>query len=107
MLPYQVKGLGIEPADLKAEAGTTATFQITLDLDSDQPAGRNCLRIEVLSPEGRPLGHYGQNVLTGTRSTKVSVGLARNDPSGTWRLRATDVATGTSATAAFQVEAGR
>ena len=60
-----------------------------------------------MSPTPRAaIGHYSENLLVdgdGTLTTKV-VPLALNDKTGVWKLWATDLPSGGTATAELQVE---
>jgi beta-galactosidase len=107
LLPYSLEGLDVKPAVDRLPAGAAAAFDVTIRINAERPVGRHCLRIEVLGPDGRLRGHYGQNVLTEKLTTRVAIPLALNDAVGRWQLRVTDVATGQTTTSSFVVEPGR
>jgi hypothetical protein len=103
LLPYAVAGVTVRAAADPVHPGDVAEFDVRLDLGGRQPAGKHVVRIEVMTPLGEPIDDYAQNLLTNATSTRVSVPLALNDLSGTWTLRATDVASGRSTTVPFTV----
>jgi hypothetical protein len=103
LLPYAVQGLTVHGPQSAVPLGTPFAIQVTLDVGQDRLAGRHCLRVEAIAPDGKPLRHYLQKVLTDRAVTVVNVELALNDMVGTWQFRVTDVATGQTALAAVDV----
>jgi len=84
----------------RAHLGEIAEFQI----GSNSPAEHRVIHLEVTDPEGGTIAHYSENlVVDGTRSTKI-LPLALNEKTGVWRLQATDLPSGGSATAELQVD---
>ena len=105
LLPYAVQGVTVEPAADTVKAGTTATLRVTLSVGATELAGRHCVHVEVLSPDGRPMPYYASNVLTAVSTVQVTVPAALNDPPGRWLVRATDVASGRSGQSTFRLVA--
>jgi hypothetical protein len=108
LLPYRLGGLILE-APASATAGSRVRSTVRLIVNG-QPAG-HCVRLRVMGPDGRERPWYASNILTGrapggdpTRGEAVFT-LALDDAPGTWKLVATDVATGLSAGANLQVRA--
>ena len=103
LLPYAVGAIKVTPVAATVDAGQMAVFHVELELGGAEPAGSHCLRVEVLTPTGQPVRHYAQNVLTESPAAHVRIPLALSDTPGTWSLRATDVASGRSASVSFLV----
>jgi hypothetical protein len=105
LLPYAVGSVTVTGPKTVA-GGATATFQVAIDVagaPGDKAAGRHCLRVELLGPDGKVVQHYSRNVLLDKLKGKLSVDLALNDRPGKWQLRATDVASRRGAVADFRV----
>jgi hypothetical protein len=86
----------------RAHLGEIAEFQIR----SKSLAEHGVVHLDVTDPEGGTIGHYSENLLVagnGTVTTKV-LPLALNDKTGVWKLRATDLPSGGTATAELQVD---
>jgi hypothetical protein len=86
----------------QAHVGEIAEFQIR----SKSLAEHGVVHLDVPDPEGGTIGHYSENLLVdgdGTVTTKV-LPLALNDKTGVWKLRATDLPSGGTATAELQVD---
>jgi len=105
LLPYAVEGVTVEPVADKVKAGAPAAVRVTLRVEAAKLAGRHCLHVEVLAPDGRPMPHYATNVLTAAATVRVTTPTALNDPAGRWLVRVTDVASGRSGEGAFSVAA--
>ena len=101
LLPYGIAGVAVKPAATQVPAGGTATFDVAPSTGGAELAGRHCLRIETVGPDGKPRKHYAQNVLIDKPATAAAVELALNDAPGRWEARVTDVARGVSGSAAF------
>jgi hypothetical protein len=84
----------------RAHLGEIVEFQVR----SDSPAEHGIIHLDVSDPEGRTIAHYSENLLApGGMTTKV-LPLALNDKTGVWKLRATDLPSGGTATAELQVD---
>jgi len=60
------------------------------------PLGPHVVRVTVFGPEGKERKYYARNLLApGGRATGDLV-FALDDPAGTWKIVAKDVATGVS-----------
>ncbi len=57
-----------------------------------------------LDPYGGTIAHYSGNLLTAAGLTTDTLPLAFNDKTGVWKLRATDLPSGGTATAELQVD---
>jgi len=105
LLPYAVRQVAVSAPTQSVVAGTTASFPVALDLGGVEPAGRHCLRVEFAGPDGKLRRHYSRNLLLDKLKGTACVDLALSDPPGRWQVRVTDVASGKSAAAGFQVVA--
>jgi hypothetical protein len=84
----------------RAHLGEIAEFWIR----SNSPVARGVIRLDISEPEGGTISHYSENLIVdGAETTKV-LPLALNDKPGVWRIRATDLPSGGTATAELQVE---
>ena len=84
----------------RVHLGEIAEFHIR----SSSPAAHGVIRLEVIDPGGSPVGHYSANLLTAGPLAAHTLPLAFNDKTGAWKLRATDLPSGRTATAELQVE---
>jgi hypothetical protein len=83
----------------RAHLGEIAEFHIR----SNSPAKQGVIHLDVADPEGGTIAHYSENlVVDGGETTKV-LPFALNDKTGVWKLRATDLPSGGTATAELQV----
>jgi hypothetical protein len=84
----------------RAHLGGIAEFQIR----SSSPAEHGVIHLDVTDLDGGTIAHYSENLLVdGAVTTKV-LPLALNDKPGVWKLRATDLPSGGTATAELQVD---
>jgi hypothetical protein len=82
-----------------AHLGEIAEFHIR----SNSPAEQGVIHLDVTDPEGGTIAHYSENLaVDGGETTKI-LPFALNDKTGVWKLRATDLPSGGTATAELQV----
>ena len=62
------------------------------------------IHVEIVDPDGRSVLHYSGNILAAHGEAVKLLPLAFNDQSGIWKIRATDVLSGQTATAELKVE---
>jgi hypothetical protein len=84
----------------RAHLGEIAEFQVR----SDSPAEHGVIHLDVTDPEGGRIAHYSENLLVDGAVTTKILPLALNGKTGVWTLRATDLPSGRTATAALQVD---
>jgi len=84
----------------RAHLGEIAEFQIR----SNSPAAHGVIHLDVIDPNGTTIAHYSGNLLTAVGLTADTLPLAFNDKTGVWKLRATDLPSGGTATAELQVD---
>ncbi len=102
VLPYAVEAIDLDGLPGHAQAGDTLRLRARLNIGGAEPQ-RHVLRLDVLRPDGIPVGYLRQVVQTRTGEAVFELPFARNDIVGEWTLRVTDVATGvqTEATVAL------
>jgi hypothetical protein len=84
----------------RAHLGEIAEFRIR----SNSPAACGVIRLDISDSEGGTISHYSENLIVdGAETTKV-LPLALNDKPGVWKIRASDLPSGGTATAELQVE---
>jgi hypothetical protein len=92
-------GLSVRGAPVGQDAA------VTLRLGGDLKATR-IVRVRVTDPGGAERRAYRRYLRARQASVEFSIPLAYGDPAGQWTLKATDIATGATATARFRVRAG-
>ena len=101
LLPYKVEGIAAEaPRSVRAGEALRCSVRI---LPAEAQKHRHVIAVRVIDPAGNDLRWYRHSVETKDGVAQVSIGLAANDPSGTWTLRLTDAASGTREEVAFNV----
>ena len=83
-----------------AHLGDTVRFRIR----SRSPAAPNVLHVDVVDPNGGVVLAYSGNIIVARGEAAKLLPLALNDQPGTWKIRATDVASGETSTAELRVE---
>ena len=102
-LPYRLSGVAIRlPAAIKQ--GGSGAVSVSLE-GAPEKEIHHVLRIELAPSDGQVAKGMTERIIANTAVCEADVPIAWNDPPGKWRVRATDVATGTSAEAAFEVVA--
>jgi len=93
LLPYRVDRVSLTAAGQAVPAGKL-TYRIAVRAGA--PLGPHVVRVTVFGPEGKERKYYARNLLApGGRATGDLV-FALDDPAGTWKIVAKDVATGVS-----------
>jgi hypothetical protein len=78
---------------------------VALKLPGD-PQGTRIVRVRVTDSRGQERWAYRRYLRMEAPQGEVTLPLAYNDPTGQWTIQMTDITTGTSATARFQVTTG-
>jgi Beta-galactosidase len=84
----------------RAHLGEVAEFQIR----SDAPVAHGVTHLDMIDPDGSLVNHYSGNLVTAGAVARYKLPLAFNDKIGVWKLRATDLPSGGTATAELQVD---
>jgi len=93
-LPYKVTGLKV---DQPPPGKPGVDIPITATILADAQPGRHVVRLEVSDPAGTPSSTYSYDVEAPNGVARFHIPLALNDPTGVWKIKCTDVATGVSA----------
>ena len=98
LLPAQPSALRLS-APARVARGSNADVSVSIA----SPAQIHVFHLDVIDPTGKTVDYYSGNLrASGHRAGKL-IPVAHNDPAGTWTLRAKDILTGQSASAAFEV----
>jgi len=85
----------------RIERGEMGRIGIALAADSD--AARQVFHIEVKNPAGTIVSYFSGNILAPGGTAEKVLPMAKNDPAGQWSMRVTDVLSGQTREARFQV----
>ena len=102
LLGYRVTGVTVD-ADKVYRRGQTVAYRIGVQAGGDEP-GDHIIRVEVYDPQGRLCRHYCRNLSAAGGQGQGQIDLALNEPLGNWKVRATDVVSGTVAETVFEVK---
>lgn len=80
-----------------------ATGEIAKLRLSATTSGQRLLRIDVIDPNGRTIPHYSGNMLLTAGHDSKRLPLALNDEAGEWRIDATDILSGVTASWTMEV----
>ena len=99
--PQHLPQLRVEAPE-QVRAG--AQLAVALRDEAPGPAGSfRIVRLELVTPEGRPIGIYSRNVKVEATPHIERFALAYNDPEGKWQVNSLDLMTGRAVEAAFTV----
>jgi hypothetical protein len=101
VLPYRVAGLSLTRSGGR-RPGDMVRYEVAIDT-SGAKAARHVVKIEVFAPDGEKQSAYSRNIDTRGGAGSGRFRLALNDLTGTWRIVATDVISGASAEATWEV----
>ncbi|HEX5410551.1 MAG TPA: beta-galactosidase trimerization domain-containing protein [Terriglobia bacterium] len=92
--------------DIPNEIKAGAMLNLTVHDAAPLPEGTaRVVRIEIDDPSGKTYDLYSRNLLIHATPFRESIPMAFNDPSGRWKVRARDVATGKVVETPFTVAA--
>ncbi len=95
----------LAPISLKAAAAAVARGDVqSIRLAAPMAQGLRAVKLQVRLPNGAAADWIDSVALVGRQGAAVDVPVAFNDPKGTWTVTATELCTGRSATAQFQVK---
>jgi hypothetical protein len=103
LLPYEVTAVELR-APQGAARGRNAAVAATVTA-ADAVPGYHVVRVDVFAPDAEePHRQYSQNMDCPAGRGTITIPFALNDPPGTWRLVARDVASGTTSEVRVQVQ---
>lgn len=102
LMPYRVTAVDAT-APKTAEPGYEVEVAVVVRAEGATPQ-YHAVRLDVFAPgSDAPHRQYSRNIACPGGKGSTTIPLALNDASGTWRLRLTDAATGTTTEALLQV----
>ena len=90
----------VAPVTASAKSGDI----LRLKLEVPHRRGMRVLKLRFTAPDGSPAPWFDGNVIVGPDGKEVVLHLAYNERKGAWRVEATDLYTGQTATARFDVQ---
>ena len=101
-LPVKPERLTLKLNSASHTQGTQVPVTATV---SPSPGKRTGLavRFDVFGPDGKLLPHYTQKVVFSTGTFRATIPLSLNEQPGSYRVTATEIATGVAANASFRV----
>ena len=100
LLPYRVKALEVSEAPGNSTPGKHFALKVVVE-DSAKP-GTHVMHVEVEDASGRDRPEYTQNLEVEHGAGTFRLPLALSDPTGEWKLKVQDVATGVVRQTGFQ-----
>jgi len=99
-LPYAVSPIVAEPASARAQMGDLWQGKFSIKRNPlDASSAPHAIRIQVLQPDNKPRPEYARVVTAGLDGAAVNnIPFAQNDPTGTWKILASDAISGKSIT---------
>ena len=101
-LGYRVTGLTL-PTSGRAKLGGRAVARVLIS-GTEGEMGEHVVQVDVLDPTGKRREEYSRNVVVSSGRAEFHFPLALNDPTGSYKLTATDAATGTTGGCEIVVE---
>jgi hypothetical protein len=102
LLPYRVKAIRV--AEVPSGHDLGKNFALRVVPAERHTSGAHVLHVEVTDANGRSRPEYSQNLKAPRGFTRFRLPLALSDPSGEWRLRVRDTATGVAGEERFFME---
>ena len=100
LLPQQPKLPKIQSKQPTVNQGELCKFEIHLPSAS----GKHSLNISLQNPSGEVIDWFQEKILVDQAPVQISIPFAHNDPTGEWKIVATDLYTGNSGTYSFIVK---
>lgn len=102
LLDYRVQGVSVSLAAPRSKPGAEVQVQCSIQTDG-KPADLHAFDVRLLAPNGQSLPGYQTIQLAPDGQATLRWPLALNHPPGKYTVRATDVVTGCTAEAQFDV----
>ena len=99
LLPYRVAGVGV--TEVPSGHRVAREFELRVSAQGDAQPGTHVLRVEVEDALGRIRPEYARNLEAPAGIARFRLPLALSDPSGIWKLRVRDAATGVTGETTF------
>jgi len=101
LLPYEVRGVTVEPEAAAAQASAAVT--VRLKVVAEGALGTHFLRVTLVAPDGQERPGFARTVAAEGGAGETVLRFAVNDPAGRWTITARDAATGVVGTATVEV----
>lgn len=101
LLPYEVKGIKLSAPE---RIGQGEALKYEAAVDGVERFGLHVFHVELVSPRGKTVSYYAENVIAEKGRGKGSFHLALNEMTGEWKIRVKDAATGMTLEQMFAVE---
>jgi hypothetical protein len=101
---YALSPQPLTPVQLQVAAAAAPGSRQRFTVTSTLPEGQQAVKVQVKLPDGRVADWGDVVVVTDKQGVVVDLPVAYNDPPGTWTVSATELYTGTTATAQFAVK---
>jgi hypothetical protein len=100
LLPAAVQGVRITSSEA---ARRGARFSYRVNVDGGGPGANSVVVVRVYRPDGTLMREYSENVEAKSGTGSSGFHLALNDAKGTWKVVASEVASGKQATLTFEL----
>ena len=101
ILPYEVRGIDVTPAEPRVKPGTSVTVRLSVQASGE--LGAHFLRLTVEAPDGTTRPGFARTVQAANGRAETTLRFALNDPAGEWQLTARDTETGVSGSTTVEV----
>jgi hypothetical protein len=101
---YALSPQPLEAVQLKAAPSAAPGSLLRCTVTSTLSEGQQAVKVQVKLPDGSVADWVSAVVVTDKQGVVVDLPVAYNDPLGTWTVIATELYTGTTATAQFMVK---
>ncbi|MDD5698706.1 MAG: beta-galactosidase [Victivallaceae bacterium] len=106
LFPYQVQKLTITLGKDRIPQGKALAYQIVLSGTAPLP-GLHILHLSVISPAGKEISYYSENLAVERGKIKGTIPFACNETLGKWKLKVKDAASGIAAEKTFIIDKKR
>ncbi|MHB1457406.1 MAG: beta-galactosidase trimerization domain-containing protein [Armatimonadota bacterium] len=102
LVPYKISGVKLNLNTAELKQGDQLQYTVNIAADGGAQPDQQVVRVRLTDPSGKDVPYYGANLLVkGSSVNKLD--LALNEMSGKWTITATDIISGISANATFNV----
>lgn len=102
LLPYKISGVRLSLSNSSPQQGDTLQYTLSIAVEGSAAPDPQVVRVRLTDPSGSDVPYYGSNLLVkGSSVNKLA--LALNEKPGKWTITATDIISGLSLSANFNV----
>ncbi|OPX24375.1 MAG: hypothetical protein B1H04_02200 [Planctomycetales bacterium 4484_123] len=99
--PYRVQSVQARPTVRQVPPGQRV--EIAATVEASAPPGAHMLNFRLYGPKGRERRWYGSTLLAPNGAARLSFQTALNDARGQWTVKVTDLASGITGEASFEI----